>query len=100
MQTRIKYPRTLHLPGSPGATDDDKMMTKNEYDHLMSLSIVVTEKMDGENITLYRDGFHARSLDSCDGKGYRSWIKKFHADMGHMIPLGYRICGEYMFAKH
>lgn len=36
--------------------------------------VVITEKMDGENTTLYRDGLHARSLDSRHHPS-RNWVK-------------------------
>ncbi|MGO6985345.1 hypothetical protein [Rhizobium leguminosarum] len=40
-----KYGRTYHLPISPGATSDDKVMTK--LDGLMIADLVITVKMDG-----------------------------------------------------
>lgn len=63
------------------------------------LQIVVTEKRDGENTTIYNDGVHARSLDS----GYhesRSWVSRLQASIGHELPQGWRICGENLFAQH
>jgi hypothetical protein len=42
-----KYPRTYHLPHSPGITDDDKLMPN--FMGFKDCEIVVTEKMDGEN---------------------------------------------------
>ena len=44
---KIKYPRTFHLPWSPGATSDDKMLKSIE--HFIGKEVVITEKMDGEN---------------------------------------------------
>lgn len=92
-----KYPRTPHLPWSPGRTSDDNVL--KSIDHLHELPIVITEKMDGENTTLYRDGFHARSLDSRHHPS-RDWLAAFHAEIAHEIPDGWRICGEYMYARH
>ena len=61
---RFKYPRTLHLPFSPGTTSDDKMLTaKHTIDLYQGKHILITEKMDGENTKLYNDYLHARSLD-------------------------------------
>ena len=60
---RIKYPRTPHFPWSPGATDDDKIL--QDLSVFDKQPVVITEKMDGENTTIYADGYiHARSLDS------------------------------------
>ncbi|GAA1963760.1 hypothetical protein GCM10009838_21120 [Catenulispora subtropica] len=61
--------------------------------------IVVTEKMDGENTTLYRDGLHARSLDSAHHPS-RAWVKALHSRVAARIPEGWRICGENLFARH
>lgn len=92
-----KYPRTYHLPFSPGCTSDDKILTTDS--HLNGIEVVVTEKMDGENITIYRDGFHARSLDS-KHKEYHSWLIREMQKFAYDIPKNYRICGEYLFARH
>jgi hypothetical protein len=74
MQTYTKYPRTFHLPWSLGATSDDKVVPS--VSHFEGRQVVVTEKMDGENTTLYRDHIHARSLDSKGGED-RAWVKQF-----------------------
>lgn len=92
-----KYPRTKHLPFSPGATSDDKILKDTSC--FNGKTMVITEKMDGENSTLGRDYYHARSLDSKDHPS-RSWIKQFHASIKNDIPEGYRICGENLYAKH
>ena len=95
--SNIKYPRTPHLPFSLGRTSDDKVLSST--DHFLGKDIVVTEKIDGENVTMYRDGFHARSLDSRHHPS-RNWLAKFHAEICYEIPEDMRICGENMYAKH
>jgi RNA ligase len=95
--TRVKYNRTHHLPWSPGLTDDDRMLSS--LDAFAGQRVIVTEKMDGENTSMYSDGLHARSVDS-GGHPSRNWIKKFHASIQGDIPEGWRICGENLFAKH
>ena len=94
---KIKYPRTKHLPWSPGATSDDKIL--KDISCFDGKVVVITEKMDGENSTLYNDHYHARSLDSRDHSS-RSWIKQFHASIKNDIPEGWRVCGENLYAKH
>ena len=94
---RIKYPRTPHLPWSPGATEDD--IHQDNLRHFENKIVVVTEKMDGENTTLYTDFMHARSLDSRFHPS-RSWVKALQAEIGYKIPAGWRICGENLYAKH
>lgn len=92
-----KYPRTLHHPLSQGVASDDKIAT--DLGLLDRAEVVITEKMDGENTTLYRDGFHARSLDSAYHPS-RTWLAAFHATISHEIPEGWRLCGENLYARH
>lgn len=101
---RTKYGRTPHLPWSLGVTK-----THNELDDMVLESapwlagetVIVTEKMDGENTTMYHgDGnVHARSLD---GRSHptRSHVKALHARIAYDIPPGMRIVGENMQAMH
>ena len=95
--SRFKYPRTCHFPFSEGATDDDKILTST--DHFKGQIVVVTEKMDGENTTIYSDHCHARSIDS-KHKPYHSWLLSYISSFQHQIPDDWRICGEYLYAKH
>jgi hypothetical protein len=97
METYTKYPRTFHLPWSLGATSDDKVVPS--VSHFEGHQVVVTEKMDGENTTLYRDHIHARSLDSKGGED-RAWVKQFWGSIRSDIPEGWRICGENLWACH
>ena len=92
-----KYPRTYHVPWSLGSSSDDKFIPS--MDIFEGIEVVVTEKMDGENTSLYNDYLHARSLNTRYHVS-RDWVKLFHANMQFNIPEGWRICGENMFAKH
>lgn len=93
------YPRTPHLPFSPGATSDDKHASMETIDYLQSgIELIVTEKLDGGNISLYPDYFHARSLDS----GTHAWdtvAKSRWAELRGDIPEGWRISCESMYAR-
>lgn len=92
----VKYPRTLHFSWSPGATDDDRI--HKDLRGFEGQEVVVTEKMDGENTTLYRDYYHARSLDS-NSHPSQSWARAFHARMSYNIPDGWRVCAENLYAR-
>lgn len=96
---RIQYPRTPHLPWSPGASPDDLRITRAGAGSFAGREIVVTEKLDGENTTLYRDGLHARSRDSGHHPS-RTRVKALQAVTGRAIPPGWRICGENLLARH
>jgi hypothetical protein len=94
---RYKYPRTPHLPFSPGVgADDIKLNTSQNF---QDSYVVVTEKLDGENTTLYCDYLHARSIDSRHHPS-RTWIKALHAAIAKDIPPGWRFCGENVYARH
>jgi hypothetical protein len=94
---RIKYPRTPHLPWSKGMTSDDKMI--ESLSAFEGKNVVVTEKMDGENTSLYRNCIHARSVDSKHNYT-RDWVKQYWSNIGPDIPVGWRVCGENLYAKH
>lgn len=95
--TRVKYPHTMHLQFSPGVHRDDKLI--ESMDRFVGREVVVTEKMDGENSTLYADKYHARSLDSRHHPS-RDWLKRFHGEIAYLIPHRIRICGENVYATH
>ena len=94
---RYKYPRTPHLPWSPGYSSDD--IRKSSTTPFEGMEVVVTEKMDGENTTMYAEHIHARSLDSRHHPS-RNWVKGLHAKVANQIPENWRLCGENVYAKH
>lgn len=96
-EQRHKYPRTHHLPWSPGATADDKILTTTA--HFDGKQVVVSEKLDGENCTIGQTYTHARSTTSKHHPS-RAWVKGLQAQIGHELPEGWRLCGENLFAKH
>lgn len=98
MTDRVKFPRTPHLPWSPGRSGDDVALGST-FTLEESEEVIITEKMDGENTNLYRDCIHARSIDFKSHPS-RDWVRSFHATMCFDIPDDLRICGENLFAKH
>lgn len=95
--TWVKYPRTYHLPWSPGVGSDDRII--EDLSHFTGEEVVVTEKMDGECTTLYRDHWHARSVDS-KSHPTRSWVANYWGGIAQDIPEGWRVCGENLYATH
>lgn len=93
----VKYARTYHLPFSESKTNDDR--TLGDCSQFEGKEVVVTEKMDGENTSIYRNYVHARSIES-DSHPSRAWVKNFAADIGWELPEGWRLCGENLYAKH
>lgn len=93
----VKYPSTVHLPWAERVTTDDKII--ESVDGFCGQRVIVTEKMDGENTSMYHNKIHARSLDSVNHPS-RNWVKNFWGGIRHNIPHDIRICGENCFAKH
>lgn len=93
---RTKYPRTMHLPWSYPSSDD-KILTDTSV--LFNADVVVTEKLDGENTTMYTNYMHARSLTFASHPS-RGYVRELHAMIGPHIPEGWRVVGENVTAKH
>ena len=98
MANITKYPRTPHLPWSEGATSDD--MRINNCKHFEDKEVVVTEKLDGECTSMYRNKIHARSIDSKDHIT-RHMVKALWANnVKNNISYTIKIIGENCFVKH
>lgn len=93
----VKYPRTYHLPWSPGATDDDKIIKNTSI--FEGNNVVVTRKMDGENFSGYTNYCHARSVDGRNHPS-RDWVKNFWSQRSYELPRSWRVCCENMYAVH
>ncbi|NMC69760.1 MAG: RNA ligase family protein [Myxococcales bacterium] len=90
-----RYPRTCHLPFSPGATRDDRMI-EDGGSSLLDIPVVLTEKMDGSNVILRRGGVHPRA------RWHESMnpLRALHARIGRCIPEQLDLAGEWLFAVH
>jgi len=96
--TSLKYNRTFHLPWSKGATNDDKI--SNDISHLINTQIIITEKIDGSNTSLERDGCFARTHSGPPTHASFDGLKSLHATIKYKIPKGLQLFGEWCFAKH
>jgi len=94
----MKYPRTWHLPGSPGGTRDDSRMTS--FESFVGRSVVLTEKMDGSNVCLQRDACFARSHGHAPAHPSFSGLKALHATVKSRLPPDLQLFGEWLFARH
>lgn len=63
MDNNSKYPRTYHVPWSPGSTSDDKKLDSQWFyaNGWAGSEIVISEKLDGENVAFSRYDVFARS---------------------------------------
>ncbi|MDI3281785.1 RNA ligase family protein [Polyangium sp. 15x6] len=93
-----KYPRTFHLPWSPGGTSDDKRMS--DVSALIGAEIVATEKCDGSNLTYTRKNVFSRSHAGPPAHPSFDLAKATHARIGHMLSEGISVFCEYCYAVH
>lgn len=93
-----KYPRTFHLPFSPGATNDDKI-AKN-VDFLLNTPLILLEKIDGSNLSINKDNVFARTHSGPPKHYSFNFAKSIHASIKHKLVDGLDYFGEYCYAKH
>lgn len=93
-----KYPRSLHLPWSPGGTNDDKRLA--DVSSLVGVEIVVTEKCDGSNLTYTRTNVFSRSHSGPPSHPSFDLAKATHARVGHQLSGGISLFCEYCYAVH
>ena len=100
----MKYPRTYHLPYSPGATKDDKKLQDGWFKYYIGQEIVITAKLDGENIHMNQKDCYARS----DGAPTRSpWSRNIwdpsdglYWRIKQYIGENETIFGENLYGEH
>lgn len=93
-----KYPRTMHLPWSPGTTSDDRIA--RSVDHMVGEAIVITEKLDGENCAMTRHGVYARSHAAFTTSPWSQACRQLHQLLRHSIDEGMYLFGENMEGIH
>lgn len=98
-----KYPRTYHLPWSPGGTNDDKKLPS--IDGFLSRPgqeniLVITEKLDGSNSCLTTEGVFARSHGKISTHPAFDYLKGIWAGILGQLEPGEEIFGENCFAVH
>jgi hypothetical protein len=96
--TSPKYPRTYHLPWSLGATNDDKIAKSVEG--LLNREVLITEKLDGSNVSLEADGVFARSHSGPPPHASFDLLKSIHARVKWQLAPDYQVFGEWCYAHH
>ncbi len=99
MSISRKYGRTFHYPFSPGTTNDDRI-NQDYWEDLCRLETVIhTEKLDGENNCLSKNGVFARSHAAPTTSLWTSQIREQWSHLKN--DLGdYEIFGENLYAIH
>ena len=93
-----KYNRTYHLPFSPGSTNDDRI--SSSVNSLLNIDVVITEKLDGENCGMTRDGVYARSHAAYTESPWSREVRQIHSLIKSSIDEGVFLFGENMEGIH
>lgn len=91
----VRYGRTWHLPISKHVTSDDRQL-KN-ISHFAGREVVITIKLDGQNLSLYHDGLHGRSLH---GASHPSQSIARNIQPSLMLDPDMRLIVENLQARH
>jgi hypothetical protein len=106
----VKYPRTPHLFGSRGTTDD-KHLDKSDSDRFLSdPSLIVEEKIDGTNVGIHFTTAGQMVLQ-CRGhvitEGmhpqydlFKQWAMVKRPVLEEMLAGDFILFGEWMYARH
>lgn len=93
-----KYPRSFHLPWSPGGTSDDKRLA--DVSPLVGEELVVTEKCDGSNLTYTSKAVYSRSHAGPPAHPSFDLAKATHGRIRHLVSEGISVFCEYCYAVH
>lgn len=94
---KIKFPRTTHLPWSPGYTGDD--VRAQRVDIPLGTDVVVTEKLDGENTSVGRNFVHARSTFGRRSESL-GFARNVAAGFQLLLPTNLTLVFENLYAVH
>lgn len=94
----MKYFKTYHLPFSPGKLKYDKVL--NSIYHLLKKNLIFTEKLDGSNICLCKEGVFSRSHAQFAKHHSFDMLKKIYNNIKNNIPENYLFYGEWLYAVH
>lgn len=98
--SQTKYPRTPHLPNSPGATRDDRVL--DDVAGLLRRELIISEKLDGSGVALRADTPHpfARSHSGPPAHPSFAPLKAIHAAVRTSLPESATVYGEWCYAVH
>lgn len=100
MEDNKKYPRTFHVPTSPGKCSDDKVASMDIVEKVLSEEIVITEKLDGENTTLTFGGVYARSHATYTTSSWSTEVRTLQRLIKQDIEEDISLFGENMEGIH
>ena len=93
-----KYNRTYHLPFSPGTTSDDRI--SKTIDSILGIEVIISEKLDGENCGMVKDGVYARSHATFTTSPWSKEVRQLHSILRHDLSEDVFLFGENMEGIH
>ncbi len=109
MSVPPKYPRVPHVAPSPAATSDDVVLSAAHRSALLSLEVVVEEKLDGMNVVVWIDGGIPRvgtrgGADTSDRSGergrLRQWVSMHADELAGGLGSDLVLYGEWLRRRH
>ncbi len=105
----FKYPRTPHLAGSTGTSDDKKLGKVDTEKILSDPSLIVEEKVDGTNVGLHFS--NGKLVLQCRGHKitpgmhpqydlFKQWASVKQEVFEQMLGDQFIMYGEWLYAKH
>ena len=105
-----KYPRTPHLFGSTGTTDDKRLGTTESARILADPTLIVEEKLDGTNVGIHFSATGQLILQ-CRGhlitEGmhpqydlFKQWATVKRPALEQRLQNRYLLFGEWLYARH
>lgn len=94
----MKYNRTYHLSFSEGATSDDKIAESSNG--LIGSPIIITEKLDGSNTALVKNGVYGRSHADFTRNAWDLPMWDLWNRIGRNIDSDTYLFGENMYGIH
>ena len=105
----VKYPRTPHLFGSRGTSDDKHLGERESLRFLADNSLIVEEKIDGTNVGIHFAG--SEMLLQCRGHKitegmhpqydlFKQWATVKRGLLEERLGERFILYGEWAYAKH
>jgi hypothetical protein len=105
----FKYPRTPHLAGSEGTSDDKRMGSADTAQMLSDSSLVVEEKLDGTNVGIHFANdqlvLQCRGHEITAGMHpqydlFKQWATAKQPMLERILGQRFLMYGEWLYAKH
>jgi len=105
----VKYPRTPHLFGSRGTSDDKHLGERKSVQFLSETSLIVEEKIDGTNVGIHFVGdemfLQCRGHKITEGMHpqydlFKQWAMVKRGTLEERLGRRFILYGEWVYAKH